>query len=131
MGAAFAAAEDGEHAALAPVNDDEQAAQIANQYLEDDEPVATAKAAFLAAFADAEAGGLADKQEPAPEHIIDPATLPVAPVAIAVPTPLALPAGLAAYPFGLGYAHAGLGYAHAGLGYPYASYPYGNGFALP
>merc|ERR1711937_203151 len=48
--AAFAAAEAGDHAALAPVNSDTQAAQIAAEYLADAEEVAAAKAAFQAAF---------------------------------------------------------------------------------
>merc|ERR1712027_55936 len=65
--AAFAA---GEHAALAPVNSDTQAAQIATSYIADTEDVAAAKAAFQAAFDDAAAGGLAAKQAPAPVHTI-------------------------------------------------------------
>merc|ERR1711937_518695 len=64
--AAFAAAEASEHASLAPVNNDVQAAQIGASYLDDTEDVAAAKAAFQAAFDDAAAGGLAAKQEPAP-----------------------------------------------------------------
>merc|ERR1712157_322893 len=56
--AAFDAAAAGEHAALAPVNNDIQA-----------EEVAAAKAAFKAAFDDAAAGGLSAKQEPAPVHV--------------------------------------------------------------
>ena len=42
--AAFKSAAAGEHAALAPVNNDLQAEQIANAYLDDDEDVATVKA---------------------------------------------------------------------------------------
>merc|ERR1719187_2594430 len=85
--AAFAA-EAGEHAALAPVNTDAQAAQIAAEYLADAEEVAAAKAAFQAAFDDAAAGGLAAKQAPAP----------VAPV----PAPLAAaPAVLPGFPYGV------------------------------
>merc|ERR1712106_414417 len=57
--AAFAAAVAGEHAALAPVNADAQAAQIAAAYLADVDEVAAAKAVFQAAFDDAAAGGLA------------------------------------------------------------------------
>merc|ERR1712106_1058823 len=60
--AAFADAEAGEHAALAPVNADAQASQIAAAYIADAEEVAVAKAAFQAAFDDAAAGGLAAKQ---------------------------------------------------------------------
>merc|ERR1711976_907647 len=84
--AAFAAAEAGEHAALAPVNSDTQAAQIATSYIADTEDVAAAKAAFQAAFDDAAAGGLAAKQAPAPVHTIPaPAPLAAAPVATALP----------------------------------------------
>merc|ERR1711862_111887 len=68
--AAFDAAAAGEHAALAPVNNDVQAEQIPESYLDDLEDVAAAKAAFKAAFDDAEAGGLAAKQAPAPVHVI-------------------------------------------------------------
>ena len=68
--AAFKAASAGEHAALAPVNNDVQAEQIPSFFLEDTEDVAVAKAAFLAAFEDASAGGLAAKQAPAPTHTV-------------------------------------------------------------
>merc|ERR1711944_169761 len=68
--AASDAAAAGEHAALAPVNNDIQAEQIPESFLEDDEDVAAAKAAFQAAFDDAEAGGLAAPQAPAPVHVI-------------------------------------------------------------
>merc|ERR1712244_47482 len=118
--AAFAAAEAGEHAALAPVNADTQAAQIAAEYLADAEEVAAAKAAFQAAYDDAAAGGLAAKQEPAPVHenpVPAPLTVAAAP-GLAYPYASALNALPAAYPYGL--AHAGLGYAglgYAGLGY--------------
>merc|ERR1712106_1034967 len=82
--AAFAAADAGEHAALAPVNADAQAAQIAAEYL------AAAKAAFQAAFDDVAAGGLAAKQAPAPVHTI------------AAPAPLAAAPALAAgIPYGI------------------------------
>merc|ERR1712012_972933 len=83
----------GLHAAKAPVNNDVQAEQIATAYLADDEAVAAAKAEFLAAFADAEAGGLSAKQAPAPVHEI-PAPAPLAaPVAapLAAPVAAALP----------------------------------------
>merc|ERR1719474_90405 len=53
---AFAQAEAGEHIALAPVNNDVQAEQIAAAYMADTEDVAAAKAEFMAAFEDAEAG---------------------------------------------------------------------------
>merc|ERR1712020_83897 len=128
--AAFAAAEAGEHAALAPVNADTQAAQIATAYIADTEDVAAAKAAFTAAFDDAAAGGLAAKQAPAPVHEIPaPAPLVAAPV---VAAPAIAYAGLhhATYPYAinhLGYAgyagYAGFPY-HAGVvGYPYAGLP--------
>merc|ERR1711978_735911 len=64
--AAFAAAESGDHAMLAPVNNDVQAPQIANAYIADTEDVAEAKEAFHLEFKNVEAGGLADKQAPAP-----------------------------------------------------------------
>merc|ERR1711887_445652 len=117
--AAFAAAEAGEHAALAPVNSDTQAAQIAAEYL------AAAKAAFTAAFDEAAAGGLTAKQAPAPVHEIP------------APAPLAAPVVAAGIPYGVsalnvlgGYPYAGLpaaGLPYAGLpaaGLPYAGLPY-------
>merc|ERR1711970_1056429 len=89
-----AAAEAGDHAALAPVNVDTQAAQIAAEYLADVE--------------DAAAGGLAAKQEPAPVHEIP------------APAPLAAPVVGAGLPYaGLPYAglpYAGLPYAGLPLG---------------
>merc|ERR1739838_677053 len=115
--AAFDAAVAGEHAALAPVNNDVQAEQIPDQFLDDAEDVAAAKAEFLAAFEAAAAGGLSDLQAPAPVHEI-PLAAP-APVPAPVYTGNVLPydpynhilpsvAGYAGYN---GYA----GYA----GYPY------------
>merc|ERR1719320_2162912 len=77
--AAFDAAAAGEHAALAPVNNDIQAEQIDATYLDDVEEVAAAKAAFKAAFEDAAAA---------------------APVAVAAPVVNTLPLG---YPYGLHY----------------------------
>merc|ERR1711973_195498 len=89
--------------------------------LEDTADVAAAKAAFMAAFDDAAAGGLAAKQEPAPTHVI------AAPVA-AFAAPAVYQAGypltaLNAVPFGVhGLGYAGLHYPYAGLhlaaGYP-------------
>jgi len=106
--AAFDAAVAGDHAALAPVNNDVQAEQIAATYLDDIEEVAAAKAAFKAAFDDAAAGGLAAKQAAAPVHVI----AAPAPVAVAAaPVVQALPLG---YPYGLHYG-----------AYPYGAYPYG------
>merc|ERR1711936_7946 len=65
--AAFAAAEAGDHQALAPVNNDLQAPQIAAAYLADTEDVMNAKEDFEAVFKNVEAGGLMDLQAPAPE----------------------------------------------------------------
>merc|ERR1712203_947954 len=121
--AAFDAASAGEHAALAPVNNDLQAEQIALSYLADSEDVAAAKDDFLAAFDSAAAGGLAAKQAPAPVHAI-PAPAPLAAPVAALPA--AFPYGVTAlntlpshgYPVAAGLPYAG--YAHAGL--PYAGY---------
>ena len=74
--AAFDAAVAGEHAALAPVNNDVQAEQIPARYLDDLEDVAAAKAAFQAVFDDVAAGGLAAKQAPAPVHQVAETTVP-------------------------------------------------------
>merc|ERR1712061_958589 len=96
----------GDHAALAPVNNDVQADQIANSYLDDAEDVAEAKAKFAAAFEDAAAGGLAALQAPAPVHIAYNHVLPAAPY-------------LAGYPYN-GLAYNGLAYnglAYNGLAY--------------
>merc|ERR1711902_366812 len=110
--AAFAAAEAGEHAALAPVNSDTQAAQIAAEYLADAEEVAAAKAAFQAAFDDAAAGGLAAKQEPAP-------------------APLEAPVVAAGIPYGVSALTAVGGYPYAALpaALPYNALPYGLPYA--
>merc|ERR1711879_852264 len=67
---AFRAAEAGEHALLAPKNNDVQAPQIATAYMADTEDVAE--------FKNVEAGGLADKQ----------AAGPVAPAVMKVETPV-------------------------------------------
>ena len=56
--AAFAAAEAGDHQALAPVNNDVQAPQIATAYLAHTEDVMKAKQDFQAVFKNVEAGGL-------------------------------------------------------------------------
>merc|ERR1711863_181908 len=120
--AAFDAASVGDHAALAPVNNDLQAEQIALSYLADTEDVAAAKAEFLAAFDSAAAGGLAAKQAPAPVH------------AIPAPAPLAAPVAAlpAAFPYGVtalnSLPYHGLPYAgYAGhpyvAGLPYAGLP--------
>merc|ERR1712002_1456603 len=95
--AAFDAAVAGEHAALAPVNNDIQAEQIA------------------AAFDDAAAGGLAAKQEPAPVHVVAaPEPIPVAAAAPVAPVVHALPLG---YPYGLHYGGYPYGAFHGALPY--------------
>ena len=122
--AAFAKAEAGEHAALAP-------AAVATAYLADEPEVAAAKAEFQKVF-DAYSNG----EIPAP-------VAPAAPVAAPVVSYAAYPqyynnwnaaynaygyngayynnwAGYGAYP----YAHAAYPYAHAGYPYAYAGYPY-------
>merc|ERR1712018_190277 len=95
--AAFDRAAAGEHAALAPVNNDIQAEQIADDFLEDAEDVAAAKAEFTAAFEAAAAGGLAELQAPAPVHEI-PAVEPLAAPA-PVPAPVYTFAAPAAFPY--------------------------------
>merc|ERR1712181_84735 len=72
----FAAAEAGDHAALAPVNNDVQEGQIASAYIDDTEDVAAAKAAFNTAFEEAKSGGLAAKQAAAPVHVVADPVLP-------------------------------------------------------
>ena len=57
----------GDHINLRPVNNDVQAPQIANAYLDDTMDVAEAKEAFMAAFRNVEAGGLEAMQAPAPK----------------------------------------------------------------
>merc|ERR1711863_6455 len=114
---AFDAAAAGEHAALAPVNNDVQAEQIGDSFLEDAEDVAEAKAKFAAAFEAAAAGGLADLQAPAPVHEI----AEVEPVAVAAPSPVP-----AVYPY-IAYNHV-LPTAPYLAGYPYHGLAY-NGFA--
>merc|ERR1712045_992369 len=103
--AAFAAAEAGEHAALAPVNADTQAAQIATAYIADTEDVAAAKAAFTAAFDDAAA----------------------APLVAAAPAVLPATVPYAAYPGVYGYGLNGVVGAYPGVyahGLAYAGFPY-------
>merc|ERR1712076_201811 len=75
---AFHAAEAGDHAKLAPVNNDVQAPQIATAYMADTADVSEAKEAFHLEFKNVEAGGLADKQAPGP----------VAPAVMKVETPV-------------------------------------------
>merc|ERR1711962_1225940 len=115
--AAFDAAVAGEHAGLAPVNNDIQADQIAAAYLDDVEEVAAAKAAFKAAAA----GGLAAKQEPAPVHVV----AAPEPVAVAAAAPVAVAAPVAplvhtlplAYPYGHGLHYGAYPYAATALPY--------------
>merc|ERR1719175_523441 len=114
--AAFAAAEAGDHAALAPVNDAVQAAQIATAYLDDDEAVAAAKADFAAAFAAAEAGEHA-ALAPKPVEALPVVPAPVAPAAVPLAAPAYYGNYYGAYP---GYAGYYPGYAYNA--YPYAAY---------
>merc|ERR1739848_45672 len=117
--AAFDAAVAGDHAALAPVNNDIQAEQIPDQFLDDAEDVAAAKAEFLAAYEAAAAGGLADLQAPAPVHEIPAAPAPV-------PAPLYTGNLLPYYP----YSHVLPSAPYvAGYGYPYHGYGY-NGLPV-
>merc|ERR1712038_1398598 len=95
--AAFDAASVGDHAALAPVNNDLQAEQIALSYLADSEDVAAAKAEFLAAFDSAAAL---------------PAAFPYGVTALNAALPYH------GYPLAAGLPYAG--YAHAAL--PFAGY---------
>ena len=117
--AAFDRAAAGEHAALAPVNNDIQAEQIADDFLEDAEDVAAAKAEFTAAFEAAAAGGLAELQAPAPVHEI-PAVEPLAAPA-PVPAPVYTFAAPAAFPY-YAYNHV-LPAAPFVAGYPYHGLP--------
>ena len=96
------------------MNNDVQAEQIADSFLDDTEDVATAKASFKAAFEDAAAGGLAALQEPAPVHVIpEPAEVPVAVASEAV-APIAPAAFVHAIPsVHLGYHPLGV-YAYGG-----------------
>merc|ERR1712013_448140 len=130
--AAFAAASAGDHAKLAPVNNDMQAPQTANiqapqiasAYLDDVEEVAAAKAAFDAEFKSAAAGGLAAKQAPAPvhevaEHVVHKVELPVAPVAYTAYHHM-VPHTYAAYPVASSlYSH----YPYTAYAHPY-TYPH-------
>ena len=102
--AAFNAAVNGELAALTPVNNDVQAEQIPNAFLDDDEDVAAAKASFKVAFDNAGAGGLADKQLPAPVHLIPD------------PQPALVPL-VHRYPYGLSYGPYPYGLIHRAFPY--------------
>merc|ERR1712110_232196 len=115
--AAFDAAVAGDHAALAPVNNDVQAEQIPDSFLDDAEDVAAAKAEFLAAFEAAAAGGLSALQAPAPVHEIPVA----APAAAPVPAPVYTGNLLPYYPYN--HVLPSSPYV-AGYGYPYHGYGY-------
>merc|ERR1712051_824891 len=116
----IAAAAAGEHAALAPVNNDVQAEQIADEFLADAEDVAAAKAEFTAAFESAASGGLAALQAPAPVHEIpevEPQVAPVPGPVYTLPAPAAFTFPYHAYnhvlpaaPFLAGYPYHGLAY---------------------
>merc|ERR1712002_988150 len=127
--AAFDLAAAGEHAKLAPVNNDVQAPQIANAYLDDVKEVAAAKAAFDTEFKSVAAGGLAAKQAPAPVHVVPepvvnkvevPVAAPVAPVAYTAYHHV-IPHTYAAYPVGASL------YTH----YPYTTYAHPYTYTFP
>lgn len=104
---AFAAAEAGQHASLAP-------APVASAYLADEPEVADAKAAFMKTFAAYEAGEI-----PLPEA-------PAAPVVAAPVVSYAAP-----YYYNNYYNWAGAyPYAYGGYPYAYGAYPY-LGYGLP
>merc|ERR1712001_593145 len=115
--AAFDAAVAGEHAALAPENNDVEAEQIPDEFLDDAEDVAAAKAEFLAAFEAAAAGGLSALQAPAPVHEIPVAAPAAAPVAAPFYHGNLLPY----YPYN--HVLPSAPYV-AGYGYPYHGYGY-------
>merc|ERR1711935_172124 len=110
----FAAAEAGDHAALAPVNTDLQATQIPSAYIDDTEDVAAAKAAFNEAFEEAKSGGLTAKQEPAPVHVV---ANPVAPTYTNLPLSYH---GLSYGPYSYYAAHHPAAFHHPAPYYPAA-----------
>merc|ERR1712228_148837 len=150
--AAFDAASAGDHAKLAPVNNDVQAPQIANAYLDDAkevaeskaaftayiqapqiasaylddvEEVAAAKAAFDAEFKSVAAGGLAAKQAPAPVHEVS------EPVVHKVELPIA-PVAYTAYHHVVPHTYAAYPvgaslYSH----YPYTAYAHPYTYTYP
>merc|ERR1711923_619791 len=118
--AAFDIAEAGEHAALAPVNNDVQAAQIANAYLDDTVDVAEAKSVA--------AGGLAAKQAPAPVHeVAEPVKVAAVPFAAPVTYAHAIPAYHPQVYSNVLAHHAVYPYA----AFNYAHYPYTYGLHYP
>merc|ERR1711929_67547 len=82
---AFALAESGELAQLAPVNNDVQADPVVATYIADTDDVNAAKAKFMAAFEDAKLAA-----EQAPEAVEEPAAV-AAPVVNALPFSYVLP----------------------------------------
>merc|ERR1711878_202589 len=104
--AAFDAALAGDHASLAPVNNDVQAEQIPDQFLDDAEDVAAAKAEFLAAFEAPAAVHEIPVAAPAPAPVPAPVytgnVLPYYPYNHLLPTP--------SYVAGYGYPYHGYGY---------------------
>merc|ERR1719225_2523876 len=119
---------------MMPVNNDVQAPQIANAYLDDTMDVAEAKEAFMAAFRNVEAGGLEAMQAPAPK-VAEPVQIsaPVAPVAVYN----ALPYHHMAYNnFAYNhvvpatYAHATYAVPHT-YAYGYPTYAYGFPYVMP
>jgi len=119
--AAFAAAEAGEHAALAPV-------QGATAYLADLPEVAEAKAAHAAVFDAYTAGTVALPVAPVftgvqPAHVVEPV----------VATPAVAPVAIAAYPYAHHYGAYGAypAYAHAAYAGAYAGYPYAGAYGHP
>merc|ERR1712051_728860 len=119
--AAFAAAEAGEHAALAPV-------QGATAYLADLPEVAEAKAAHTAVFDAYTAGTVPLPVAPVftgvqPAHVVEPV----------VATPAVAPVAIAAYPYAHHYGAYGASpaYAHAAYAGAYAGYPYAGAYGHP
>merc|ERR1711997_666956 len=113
---AFEAAEAGEHAKLAPLNNDVQAPQIATAYMADTADVAEAKEAFLLEFKNVEAGGLADKQAPGP---VAPAVMKVEPPVVYSHIPMVHPLTYTGYH---PVTYTGLHHLNYAATYPY-TYP--------
>jgi len=119
--AAFAAAEAGEHAALAPV-------QGAAAYMAVLPEVAEATAAHKAVFDAYTAGTVALPVAPVftgvqPAHVVEPV----------VATPAVAPVAIAAYPYAHHYGAYGAypAYAHAAYAGAYAGYPYAGAYGHP
>merc|ERR1712223_2369016 len=101
--AAFDAAVAGEHAALAPVNNDVQAEQIPDEFLDDAEDVAAAKAEFLAAYVAAAAAAPVAAPVAAPFYYGN--ALPYYPYNQVLPSA----------PYVAGYGYPSHGYGYTGL----------------